>query len=95
MPFASTRLRRLVLALWTLLVAYLSSPLSRWAPALTVAAADDNGLGPGGATAAYNFVFAVSIILAFLFGFGLRDAIHRHSLRAKARTPPKAAPKRA
>lgn len=92
---ASTRLRRLVLAFWTALGIYLSSPLSRIAPLATVAAAEDNGLGAGGASFAYNYVSVISIILAFIFGFALRDFIHRRSMRAKNAKKPTPAPPRA
>lgn len=91
---ASTRLRRLALVSCTLALAYLASPLTGVVPLLTVAAAESDGLGAGGAAAAYNFVLAVAIILAFIFGFAIRDVIHRHAIRAKAKGIPKPSPKR-
>ncbi len=95
MSSASTRIRRVALALWTGLAAYLVAPASRALPATGLAAAEAEGLGAGGAITAYNYVFAVSIILAFIFGFAIRDAIHRHAIRAKAKSAAKAVPKRA
>ncbi len=92
---ASTRLHRLVLAFWTALGAYLISPLSRVAPIASVAAAEDGGLGAGGASFAYNYVSVISIILAFIFGFAIRDFIHRRSMRAKNAKKPTPAPPRA
>ncbi len=85
---ASARLRRFVLAFSSGLVTILLSPGTRFA------AADDNGLGAGGALFAFNFTLVVGIILAFLFGFGLRDYIHKRVLRAKGKkpTPPPSRP---
>lgn len=95
MASASTRLRRFGLVLSTATVGYLVSPLAQVVPWATVAAAEDGGLGAGGAGLAYNFVLAVSIVLAFIFGFGVRDFIHRRSMRAKTAKKPTPAPKRA
>ncbi len=91
MSSASARLVRLGLAFGAVLGAYALSPLSRLLPIATVALADDNGLGAGGAAFAYNYVNIVSIVLAFIFGFGLRDVIHRRWTRAQARKKAKAA----
>lgn len=95
MSSAATRLRRVALVLWTAVGAYLASPTSHVLPVTGLAAAESEGLGAGGAITAYNFVFAISIILAFIFGFAIRDAIHRHAIRSKAKSAAKAAPKRA
>ena len=95
MASASIRLRRLGLLFSTATVGYLVSPLAQIVPWATGAAAEDGGLGAGGAGLAYNFVLAVSIILAFIFGFAIRDFIHRRAMRAKSAKKPTAAPKRA
>ncbi len=94
MSFVSTRLRRLALVLWTAAGAYLVAPMSHAPRAVGFAAAESEGLGGGGAITAYNFVFAASIVLAFIFGFAIRDVIHRHAIRAKAKSAAKAVPKR-
>ncbi len=94
MAAASTRIRRIVLGLWVAAGAYLVAPLSRAIPIATLASADD-GLGAGGVAFAYNYVDAVTIILVFILGFGIRDVIHRHSIRAKAKAAATATPKRA
>ncbi len=78
---ASARLRRFVLAFSTGLGAVLLSPVTRFV------AADDNGLGAGGAAFAFNFTLIVGIVLAFIFGFGLRDYIQKRMLRARAKKP--------
>ncbi len=93
MRFSSSRLGRLVLAFWIAAGAYLASPLARVLPVVTVAAADDNGLGSGGASFAVNYVFAVALVLAFIFGFGIRDAIQRRLMRARAKKPTPAPPR--
>lgn len=85
---ASTRPRRAALAFWTSLAGYLVSPL------LPAVAAEDGGLGPGGAAFAFNFTLVVGVILAFIFGFGLRDYIQRRLARAKASKKPAASPPR-
>lgn len=95
MSSVSTRLRRVALALWTVAGAYLVAPISHALPVVGLAAAESEGLGGGGAITAYNFVFAVSIILAFILGFAIRDVIQRHAIRAKAKSAAKAVPKRA
>lgn len=95
MPSASARLLRLGLAFWTVIGAYALSPLSRVLPLATGVLADDNGLGSGGASFAYNYVNVVAIVLAFIFGFGLRDFVHRRWTRAQARKKAKAASPRA
>jgi Na+/melibiose symporter-like transporter len=94
MPSVSIRFRRLALVSWSVLLAFLASPLSRILPLVTVAAAED-GMEGGGGAAANNFVFVVAIILTFIFGFAVRDAIQRHAMRAKAQARPAPAPKRA
>ena len=92
---ASTRLLRVGLALGTALGAYTASPLARILPVVTVVAADDRGLGAGGAGAAYNCVLEVSIVLAFIFGFAMRDVLQRYAMRARARKKAASAPPRA
>ena len=89
MTTASTRLLRLGLAFSTLVGAYLLSPVA------TFAAAETDGLGAGGAAFAYNYVNVVAIVLAFIFGFALRDVIHRRWTRAQARKKAKPAAPRA
>jgi hypothetical protein len=74
------------------------SPLARIAPVVGLAAADDGGLGGAGALTAVNFVFDVSLVLAFIFGFAIRDVLQRHAIRAQAkrnRAKATPAPKRA
>lgn len=88
MTSASTRLRRRVLAFGTGLVGFLVSPFAAYV------SAEDGGLGAGGAAFAFNFTLVVGIILAFIFGFGLRDYIHRRLLRAKSSKKPATTPPR-
>ncbi len=95
MRLSSSRLARIVPALWVAAGAYLASSLARMLPVATVVAADDNGLGSGGASFAVNYVFAVAVVLAFIFGFGIRDAIQRRLMRAKSAKKPTPAPPRA
>ena len=83
---ASARIRRLVLAFWTCLGAFLLSP---------AAAADDGGLGAGGAAFAFNYTLVIGIVLAFIFGFGLRDYIQKRILRARSARKPTQSPPRA
>ncbi len=85
---ASTRLRRAVTVSSAVMAAYLASPLAGlvWA--------DDGGLGAGGAAFASNYTLIVAIILAFIFGFGLRDYIHKRSLRARPAKKPAPVPPR-
>ncbi len=85
---ASGTIRRAALALWTMLAASLLSPL------LPAVAADDGGLGSGGAAFAFNYTLILGIILAFIFGFGLRDYIHKRMLRAAAKKRPTSVPPR-
>lgn len=92
---ASTRLGRLGLAFWTAIAAYMVSPLARLLPVATVAAAEDGGLGAGGAAMAYNYVLAVSVILAFILGFAIRDVLHRHSMKRRSAKKPAPVPPRA
>ncbi len=70
------------------MTALLASPL------VATVSADDNGLGAGGVAFALNYTLIVGIILAFIFGFGLRDYIHVRMLRANARKKPVQSPKR-
>lgn len=86
---ASTRHRHLALAFAATLAAYALSPL------LPLVAAEDGGLGSGGAAFAFNYTLVLGIILSFVFGFGLRDYIQKRMLRAQAakRTAPKPAAK--
>ena len=58
------------------------------------AAAEDNGLGAGGASFAFNFTLVVGVILAFIFGFAVRDYLHKRGLRAQAARPRESAPPR-
>lgn len=94
MASASIRVGRIVLAVWMAAAAYLVTPLSHVFPIAMLASADD-GLGAGGVAFAYTYVDVVTIILVFILGFGIRDVIHRHSVRAKAKAAAKATPKRA
>ncbi len=86
---ASGRLRRVALAFSTALVAVLLSPL------VSLAAAEDGGLGAGGASFALNYTWLLGLALSFVFGFGLRDYIQKRMLRAQAkkRATPKPAAK--
>ncbi len=76
---AFARTRRFALAFWTALGAYLLSPL---APAVSADAGE--GLGAGGAAFAINYTVVIGIVLAFIFGFGLRDYIQKRILRTQA-----------
>lgn len=77
-----TRLRRVALAFPAAFVAFLLSPATR------MAAAEDGGLGAGGAIFAFNYTWILGLILAFIFGFGLRDYIQKRMLRAQAKKRP-------
>lgn len=79
MGLASGRLHRLVLASLTAVAALLLSPM------LPLVAAEDGGLGAGGAVFAYNYTWILGLVLTFIFGFGLRDYIQRRMLRAQAK----------
>ncbi len=57
------------------------------------AAAEDGGLGAGGVAFALNYTLILGIVLAFIFGFGLRDYIHKRMLRAKAKKPTSSPPR--
>ncbi len=85
---ASARLRHTVLAAGAATAATVLSPL------LPLVAADDGGLGPGGASFAFNYTLIVGILLAFIFGFGLRDYIQKRMLRARSAKKPTSAPPR-
>lgn len=85
----AVRLVRFGLALGTAVSAYLMSPL------LPCVTAEDNGLGSGGVGFALNFTFVVAVILAFIFGFAIRDYLQRRALRARATKKPTQAPPRA
>ncbi len=76
---ASARLRRIALALSAALVAFLISPVA------PLVAAEDGGLGAGGAAFAYNYTWILGLVLSFVFGFGLRDYIQKRMLRAQAK----------
>ena len=99
MVSASTRIRRVMLALGTATVVYLMSPAVRILPILGAAAADDGGFGAGvGGLSAVNFTYVVSAVLAFIFGFAVRDVVQRHAIRAQAKrdkAKPAPTPKRA
>jgi len=85
---ASARYRRVVLALWFTLAAYVASPLAG------LASAEDNGLGAGGASFAFNFTLVIGIILAFIFGFAIRDYLQKRALRGRSAKKPSQAPPR-
>lgn len=76
---ASARLRRIALALSAALVAFFLSPIAPFV------AAEDGGLGAGGAAFAYSYTWVLGLVLSFIFGFGLRDYIQRRMLRAQAK----------
>ncbi len=82
MSTRALRLRRIALALGTAVVAYLASP---FVPAI---AADDGGLGAGGASFAFNYTIILGIVLSFIFGFGLRDYLQKRMLRASSKKKP-------
>lgn len=83
------RIVRVGLALGTTIAAYLASPL------VAAVAAEDEGLGSGGVGFALNFTFVMGVVLAFIFGFGIRDYLQRRALRARAAKRPAQAPPRA
>ena len=95
MRAASARLLRLGLAFGSVLGAYVASPLSQWVPVASVGAAEDNGLGAGGASLAYNYVLVVAIVLAFIFGYAVRDVLHRRAVRSRSAKKPTPTPPRA
>jgi hypothetical protein len=85
---ASARLRRVALVVSTTSAACLISSF------LPLVAAEDGGLGAGGAAFAFNYTLILGIILSFVFGFGLRDYIQKRMLRAKSAKKPSPAPPR-
>ncbi len=88
MTDATARLRRCATVLGAGLAAVLLSPIARYA------AADDNGLGSGGAVFAFNFTLVVGIVLSFIFGFAIRDYLQKRALRARSTKRPAPAPPR-
>ncbi len=76
---ASAKIGRVALAFSTALVAALLSPL------VSLAAAEDGGLGAGGANFAFSYTWILGLVLSFVFGFGLRDYIQKRMLKAQAK----------
>ncbi len=85
MRVAAKTLRRIALATWAALLSFFAFLAAGPLSPVGKAAADDGGLGAGGAAFAFSYVNWVSIILVFILGFAIRDALQRYNLRAQAR----------